>query len=376
MNVCRITYTFLTVSALLACSGARDTELDDVVPVPAGEPASPTEPATEPSGGGGGSSASGNKGNGNGNGNGNGGANKGGGGGKGDPKPGGDVTLCDDGIALASSDPYDAAKALGLCTTIAPAAAGWGVIEARWIRPDGTPLASPESYGILAKLGANVLAPSGKRMLAISTGAARAPGDPGYVAPTGNAHDKGYTHAAPPGQPKPSSVCPADATPGEPHDGVALELKVRTPADAKSLSLVHQLFTSDYGDYVCSKFNDAFVVMMDPKPADTDGNIVVDGAGDLLGVNTSSLLRVCTPGTHNGLTFACPLGPASLVGTGFDGKAATGWLRTTAPVTGGSVVTLRIAVWDSGDGLGDTTVLLDDLSFSPTPATVTRTAPR
>lgn len=367
-DVSRLTIcSFLSVSGLLACSGAQDTELDDIV-----AEATPTLPGPGEEGEGATGAPSGG-------GAGKGGPSTGGGngsGGQGGTTPVAEVTLCDDALALGSTDPYDAAKAMGLCRKIAPTSSGLGVIDARWIRPDGTPLASAESYGILTSFGPNVPAPAGKRMLAISSGAARAPSDPGYLATT-SGHDKGYAHAGPTGYPKASSACPAtpDALPGAPHDGVALELKIRVPLEAKSFSFVHQLFTSDYGEYVCSKYTDTFVVLMDPKPG-VEANIVTDAAGDPVGVNTPSLLRACAPGTYKGLSFACPLGPSALAGTGFEGKAATGWLRTTVPVAGGTVVTLRFAVWDSGDGLGDTTVLLDELAFSPMSASAPRTTPR
>jgi hypothetical protein len=102
---------------------------------------------------------------------------------------------------------------------------------------------------------------------------------------------------------------------------------------------------------------------------------VVDALGDPAGINSPSLLRACTPGVYQGINFACPLGTASLAGTGFDGKSSTGWLRTTVPVTGGTDITLRVAIWDSGDGILDSTVLLDELAFSALPAS-THTAPR
>lgn len=286
-----------------------------------------------------------------------------------------DSALCDTGLALTSASPYDAAKAIGLCKKVTPQSGAWGVLEAKWSKPDGAAITSPESWGLLSKLGSNV-APSGKAMLALSTGAARAPGDVGFVSPT-NGYDKNYTHGAPAGQPKTSTACTAvGATPGAPHDGVALALKIRVPLEAKSMSFTHQLFTADTSEYVCTQYNDVFVVMMDPKPAGTDGNVVFDALGNPVGINSASLLRACMPGTFGGLVFACPLGVASLVGTGFDDKAATGWLRTTVPVKGGSDVTLRFAIWDSADGTFDSTVLVDDLSFSAQSAGAPQTIPR
>jgi hypothetical protein len=354
------------LAGLAACSGATNTELDDFLgnsvlstsPDPSAS-ATPDDGAGKPDAGGG--------------------TTKPPPGGKDagkDPPPPEDETLCDDGLSLASTSPYDAAKALGLCKKSSSQSGAWGVIEAKWSKPDGTAITSTDSWGLLTKLGSN-LAPHGKTMLALSTGTARAPGDSAYQAAT-NGYDRDYTHGVPNGAPKLSSLCGAnDPVPGAAHDGVALVLKIRVPASAKSMSFTHQFFTADTGESVCSQFNDALVVMMEPKPAGSiDGNIVFDGYGDLVGINSTSLLRACTPGTHKGLMFTCPLGTTSLVGTGFDNKAATGWLRTTVAVTGGTEITLKVAIWDSGDGLLDSTVLLDELTFSPQAAGAPKTIPR
>ena len=54
---------------------------------------------------------------------------------------------------------------------------------------------------------------------------------------------------------------------------------------------------------------------------------------------------------------------ALLAGTGFDvwgDAASTGWLRTTVPVTGGTTITIRILIYDVGDGASDSSVLLDN----------------
>ena len=103
--------------------------------------------------------------------------------------------------------------------------------------------------------------------------------------------------------------------------------------------------------------------------------------GNAVSVN-NSFLQACTPGTHGGKRFDCPLGRTLLGSTGFDGNAvcgdpsdyplnpqnrpvggATGWLQTTARATGGSVMTLRFAIWDSGDPDLDSTTLVDGFAW-------------
>jgi hypothetical protein len=272
-----------------------------------------------------------------------------------------EILVCDGAVSLASTDAFEAAKALGLCKK--STGNGWGVIDAKYVRP--------VAYGLLPSFGVN--APlSGSALLALSSGSARAPSQPGYQSPTSGL-DRGYTHELPAGFSRTMPACPGVQLAAA-HDGVALEVRVRVPRNARSFSFSHHLFTSDYSEYVCSEYNDAFAVLMTPKPADRpDGNVVVDATGAPVGTNSTALLRACTPATTKNLSFACPLGTAPLAGTGFEGHASTGWLKTTVPVTPGSEITLRFAIWDSGDGVLDSTVLVDAFAFSADAVTATKT---
>ncbi len=84
---------------------------------------------------------------------------------------------CDDGLPIDPTDPFDAAKALGLCKKANAKGQDWGVVSARYVRPDGSPTVPNIDVGILTKFGIN--APqAGKSMLVLSSGFARAPGDP------------------------------------------------------------------------------------------------------------------------------------------------------------------------------------------------------
>jgi hypothetical protein len=279
-----------------------------------------------------------------------------------------DDGACDGAIALASSDAVDGARALGVCKSVTPGKAGWGVVSAKYVKPDGTVLSHATSYGILPSFGANQ-PPSGKAMLALSTGSARAPGQAEYAASV----DKGYTHGTPAGWPKSHPACVPAVTPTVAKDGAALKLEIKVPVDAHSMSFEHAFFTKDYSQDVCSTYTDQFVVIMSPPPAGAvDGNIVFDASGGAVNVN-SPLIQACSGGTFKNITYACGLGTSLLSGTGFDGKASTGWLRTTTPVEPGSTITLLFAVWDSGDGTYDTTVLLDSLRFWTKSVTKTQT---
>lgn len=281
--------------------------------------------------------------------------------------------LCDGSLSVLSPDPMDGARAMGLCKI----AEGprWGVVSAGYITADGQPLEGfdPDGIGkgILSAFGPNVKPQEGARMLALSSGAARQPGDPGYASPA--KHDKAYTTGAPPGYPKESPSCP-EVISGEPHDSAGLRLVIKTPTNATSLSFSLDFYTYEFPNYICDVYNDFFVAMLSPTPAgQAGGNVSYDGKGNTISVN-AGFLQVChAQEASSGAFFDCPLGPDQLAGTGFDlddlGKptknsAATAWLRTTTSLAlPGQEITLDFAIWDSGDGVLDSTVLIDDLRF-------------
>jgi hypothetical protein len=286
-----------------------------------------------------------------------------------------DESACDANLAIDSSDAKDAARAIGLCRFVDKYPRRWGVISARYTDASGKGKQSdPLQTGILADFGP--LTPDeGQRFLALSTGVARAPNQPGYTAEC----DEFSTvpTAAPAGYPKEPPSCKGFDFGGLvkrlPYDAAALSLEIRVPTNAQTLTFQSNFYTYEYPNYVCSIFNDFFVVMMDPIAANLpDGNIAFDEDGNPISVN-NSYLRICEPGTHNGRTFACPLGTANLTGTGYDGTSAcnpnrtngsTGWLVTTVPVTGGSIIKLRFAIWDTGDSDIDSTIIVDNFLWS------------
>lgn len=302
---------------------------------------------------------------------------------------GGDALAAEDlceGAAIDSADPMDAARAIGLCRTTTMDSKRWGVISARYVQADGIgKLLDQKQTGLLPSLGA-VKPRAGAAMLALSSGVARAPDQPGYTEDCDVFSEQ--EGSAPPGYPKESPACP-DAQPGGVYDSAALELKIRVPTNAKSFAFDSNFFTYEYPMFICKSYNDFFVAMLDPKPPSLpDGNIVFDQDMNPVSVN-NSLLQVCEPGAYGGKTFACPQGAAQLQQSGFGNHelcaepgplfspgpfgprqtskspgAATGWLNTTAPVAGGSVITLRFAIWDSGDSVLDSLALIDHFTWS------------
>lgn len=280
---------------------------------------------------------------------------------------------CDTGLPL-NGTARDGARAMGLCKDSVGEA--WGLVNAEWVTADGQPLSSydpaGEGVGILDGFGPNVDVQEGVKLLAISSGAARQPTDPGYQDPSG--HDKGYSTGAPPGYPKESPSCPGVST-GQPYDSAGLRMTIKTPTNAKSLRFNLNFYTYEFPVYICSTYNDFFTAMLTPQVSTLpDGNISFDSQGNTLSVN-AGFLQVCQAQTAGGKVFDCPLGTAQLQGTGFEPSAATGWLQTTAPIEApGGDITLHFSIWDSGDGVLDSTVLLDNLGFEAV-ETPTQTQP-
>lgn len=304
---------------------------------------------------------------------------------------------CDTGLVIDTSNPMDGAKAVELCK-VSSGPTDWGVAEAQWVMPDG---AAPPGgaqlvnfhlgHGVLPKFGTNVNVQTGSNMLALSSGTARNPTDPGYQSVNG--FDKQITGGSPQGFPKESPACPGTIT-GTPHDGAALEVSIRTPANAQGFSFNFNFFTFEWPGFVCSSYNDFFVAMLSPIPAgQADGNISFDSQGNPVSVN-NAFLEVCGCGTGNppappgcnagGKLFPCPLGNTSLMGTGFGSDdpmsfgqdhGSTYWLQTTAPVAPNSLITIRWGVYDSGDGVLDTTTLVDNWQWLATPGTGVGTNP-
>lgn len=296
-------------------------------------------------------------------------------------------TGCDTQAVLDSTDPFNAALAIDLCRKTTETATGaqrtWGVVDATFIAPDGSDTCGGSctsnanyalGHGNLTKLGVNVPQNGGTHMLALSSGTGRDPTDTGYQDVSG--FDKGYTTGAAPGYPAAAPACPGVIT-GQPHDGAALRLVIRVPTNAQSFTFNENFFSYEFPDYICSEYNDTFVVEMAPAPkgASNGGNIAFDTAGNPISVN-NALLQVCDPQTAGGKQFTCPLGSSTLSGTGF-GKdtassdhAATGWLQTQVsidPSLKGQDITIVFAAWDSGDGILDSTALVDNFQWSTQP---------
>lgn len=288
---------------------------------------------------------------------------------------------CDADVTVDTLDPVQAAAAVGICKQ-STGTDDWGLIEARWALPDGTDFSTDYEdayhlgHGVLPAFGAELVPLEGDKVLALSSGTARQPSDPDYIDVSGFA--KGYTAGVPNGVSQLSPSCPSDTFTGQPNDAVALEVVMRPPAEAKGLAFDFDFYTFEWPMWVCTEFNDYFVALLDPPPTAGEPNISFDADGNLVTVNNALVTHCdcdggppCQAGMAMDITYQCENGADRLVDTGFYGevdgggfsRAATGWLTTQAPIAVGEDVTLRFALWDSGDGVLDSTTIVDNFRW-------------
>ncbi len=319
-----------------------------------------------------------------------------------DPATGdGGPASCDPAPLTAPTGALALARAMDLCqtTTEDPPLADrrWGLITASLLLADGSegPPADVQA-GVLERYGTVVVPQQSNTMAALSSGTARDEGDPGFVHPEngvpgqlGN-FDAGTTSGVPPAwlaanggtQPPPVSCPPCTGVwCTEAHDSVDLELRVRVPTNAASLSFRHRFYTAEYPDFACLPGPDRFVALLSGgaptcgpgKPAGcipADGNIAFDSLQHPISAN-DAFYEVCVP-KGGAPPDACPAGASDLLGTGMGGwngsladGAATAWLDASAPVVPGETIELELVIWDGTDHNVDSLVLVDAFAWHP-----------
>jgi len=292
---------------------------------------------------------------------------------------------CDQGLALDDADPMNAARALDLCqiAVAAPASKAerrWGVLDARWTSATGEPRVPGLQAGIMAGFGVGAHPQAGERLLALSTGRARVPEQPGAC--NGPSCTTASNVDPPDGFPQAVPGCEGGSIVS---DDVALEVALRAPTNAAGLAFAFKFHSFEFPAWVCTPYNDQFVALVSPPPPGSiSGNVAFDAQKNPVSVNLG-FLDVCDPitvaefaancgsGCPTTPSPYCSSGAAALAGTGFDtwGDAgATRWLTTRAPVVGGAEITVRFALWDTSDQSLDSTVLLDHFTWIPAGAPV------
>jgi hypothetical protein len=260
---------------------------------------------------------------------------------------------CDAGLALDSNDPYHAAAAIGLCKT-STGVGDWGIVDAAYVRANGVAAGANanQMHGIMQFFGPNVSPLEGDRVLGVSSGRGRIPGQAGACGSLScNGSGPG---TAPAGFPQDVPACPGSTAI---NDDIALEVTLRAPTNATGYAFSFDFYSFEYPEWVCTSFNDQFIALVDPPPPGSiNGNISFDAMNNPVSVNIA-FFEVCA---------GCNLGEAELSGTGFDtwdDAGATSWLVTTAPAEPMQEITIRFAIWDTGDAAWDSTVLIDNFQW-------------
>jgi hypothetical protein len=305
-----------------------------------------------------------------------------------------DPAPCDATLDAEDGDRREAAKALGLCEgEVSRGSSHWGLIESRWLRLSGDEVLEDVRQTWLPEHFGAATAREGSRLLVLSTGVARDVDADDYTPRCdvfGSTLDSSglWLGGVPPpkGFPKDSSTCDSShvSEGALAFNDVGLELSLRAPTNATGVAFDTIFYTYEYPDFVCSAYNDFFVVLMDPAPRgfEDDDNVLFDDNGQPIGVNTG-FLSVCRETSRaseqRSESYPCPQGVALLKSTGFDaeeascapladgdqdlGGGATGWLHTEVPVVAGSLFTLHFLLWDTSDPLLDSTVAIDNVHF-------------
>jgi hypothetical protein len=186
----------------------------------------------------------------------------------------------------------------------------------------------------------------------------------------------GSSVAPPTGFPKNAIGC-AEPFDKNVNDSVNLKLTIRVPTNARAFLYDLDFYSSEYITFVCTSYNDSFVALLDtkvPLKKEFNKNISFDSKGNPVSVN-NAFFEVCTKGTKGGTSFTCPKGTKELEGTGFwdpsrpTENGATSWLETKAPVEPGETITIQFMVWDTGDHILDSSVLLDNWRWDAKPTT-------
>jgi len=278
---------------------------------------------------------------------------------------------CDYEVDPSSKDPYDYAKAMGICKTTTEDSDEWGLISAKISAPEGTATPHATSNGLLSALG-NVIRPKeGGLMLGLSSGTVSNPAKDGTGGGTNNSGAPADWYKAHGNSFPSAGSCPSSGTSGDVNDAVMLTLKIRTPKAAKSFSFNIYFLTYEYPTYICSIYNDFFIALLDslhtsPDPAlqnPYDKNLAMDAKGNPVGVNLApgGLFTQCVNVPGKGVT-SC-VSTEELQGTGFESNGGTGWLTTRGNVKGGEVITLRLAIWDLSDHALDSLILIDNFRW-------------
>jgi len=135
------------------------------------------------------------------------------------------------------------------------------------------------------------------------------------------------------------------------NDYVELRFSVQVPPDVVSFSYDFAFSSTEYPYYYGSPYNDMYIGWLESEL--WTGNVSFDASGNPISLNAGFLEY-----TGN---------DAELQGTCMRQHAATGWLTTTAGVTGGENITVVFGIFDLSDSILDSYAFIDNFEWGCVP---------
>jgi hypothetical protein len=232
------------------------------------------------------------------------------------------------------------------------------ILSAEWVEPG--PGAARK---VVSQWGFDNGPRAGASMGVLSTGIAADMDAPGFVPPQPGT-DHHFTVPNP-------QIDPVENPPGCPpatyvnvNDRVELRLQLAVPAGKNGFAFDFNFQTAEYPEWVCTSYLDRFIALVETPGSSF--NAAFDSNGVPVSANAH---MVVGQGLVNG--------QSQLVGTGMENGvgAGTDWLTSSVPVTSGQTITVRLIIFDAGDGAWDSNVLLDNFRWLDTmPGAVTADA--
>ena len=253
---------------------------------------------------------------------------------------------------LPSSDPNAYASAFDACLFVTRA--GW----------DNDLAIDPRSRGLFADYGDTYVPHAGTDFFVLSSGIAGDASDPGF-----DALSTDLSMTAPHPDPQGAMGC-SEADDSTINDYTEVSFQLEVPANANAFSFDFNFMSIEFPEFVCTSFDDTFLAMLDSQAF--SGNVSFDSMGNRVSINVG-FFDVC----EASLDPACT-GDADIVGTGYEGSegGGTGWLTTTAPVVPNEKISLTFSIFDEGDHILDSAVILDNFRWEIEPVEGPITVPR
>jgi hypothetical protein len=271
-------------------------------------------------------------------------------------------TPCLTDPTASPDDALNFARSIGICDHI---------VSAEFASPT-----DPRARHIITDFGTVYVPRDGADMGVLSTGLAVDENTPGWVIPQPGTN-LGDSDTAPHPNPAGPDACSPSGDPPTVNDLAELRIVLQVPTNAKSFSYDFNFMSAEYPEFHCTSFDDTFEALLTSSTITGNPNISFDTMGNPVSINVG-FFTTCQAGSEPmGTPPGTCMNYGDLAGTGFEGDTGggTGWLTTTAPVAPGEKITLRFVIWDEGDHIYDSTVLLDNFHWKLTPVDHPTTIP-